>query len=88
MSKLSDLIKIAPQSVMDQYKIKIRDKAIEKVKEQIVKHEKTIDDFSDEQMQAMINEEENRINENVKITILTSLLVAAGIKMSFLANCD
>lgn len=83
MSKLSDLIKIAPQSVMDQYKIKIRDKAIEKVKEQIVKHEKTIDDFSDEQMQAMINEEENRINENVKITILTSLLVAAGIKMSF-----
>ena len=33
---------------------------------------KTIDDFSDEQMQAMINEEENRINENVKITILTS----------------
>jgi len=83
MSKLSDLIKIAPQSVMDQYKIKVRDKAIEKVKEQIVKHEKTIDDFSDEQMQAMINEEENRINENVKITILTSLLVAAGIKMSF-----
>ena len=83
MSKLTDLIKIAPQSVMDQYKIKVRDKAIEQVKELIVKHEKTIDDYSDDEMKAMINEQESRINENVKVTILTSLLVAAGIKMSF-----
>ena len=42
MSILSDLLAKAPQSVKDKYKIKIRDKAIERVKEKMVKHNKTI----------------------------------------------
>ena len=48
MSMLSDLLNKAPQSIKDKYKIKIRDKAIEKVKEKIVKHNKTIDDDTSE----------------------------------------
>jgi hypothetical protein len=34
-------------------------------------------------MEIMIKEEEARINETVKISILTTLLVTAGIKLSF-----
>ena len=45
MSMLSDLLNKAPQSVKDKYKIKIRDKAIERVKEKIIKHNKTLDDY-------------------------------------------
>jgi len=81
--KLADLMKLAPQSVMNQYKIKVKDKAIEEVKKLIVKHEKKIEDYSHEEMEAMIKEQENNINESVKVTILSSLLLAAGIKISF-----
>ena len=45
MGMLSELLNKAPQSVKDKYKIKIREKAIERVKEKIIKHNKTIDDY-------------------------------------------
>ena len=81
--KLVDLIKLAPQSVLDNYKIKIREKAIENVKELIIKHNKKIEDYNDEEMESLIEEHENKINESIKVGILTSLLIAAGIKLSF-----
>ena len=84
MPSLSDLLKKAPQAVKDKYKIKIRDKAIERVKEKIIKHEKKIDDYSDDEMEAMIAEEQGRLNDDVRQGILTTLLVAAGIDILLL----
>ena len=81
MSMLSDLLNKAPQSVKDKYKIKIRDKAIERVKEKIIKHNKTLDDYSDDEMEVMIELEESNLNEDVKKGVLTTLLVAAGIEI-------
>jgi type IV secretory pathway VirB4 component len=83
MSRLSELLKKAPQSIKDRYNSKIRDNAIQEVKKKIIKLNKKISDYSDEEMEIMIKEEEARINETVKITILTTLLVTAGIKLSF-----
>ena len=81
MSVLTDLLSKAPQSVKDKYKIKIREKAIERVKEKIIKHNKTVDDYSDDEMEDMIASEEGNLNEDVKKGILTTLLVAAGIEI-------
>ena len=81
MSMLSDLLAKAPQSVKDKYKIKIRDKAIERVKEKIIKHNKKLEDYSDDEMEAMIDTEEGNLNEDVKKGVLTTLLVAAGIEI-------
>ncbi len=81
MSVLAELLKKAPQSVKDKYKIKIREKAIERVKKNLVKHNKTIDDYSDDEMEALIQKEEGGLNEDVKKGILTTLLVAAGIEI-------
>tara|TARA_B100000965_G_scaffold282395_1_gene240293 strand:+ start:97 stop:348 length:252 start_codon:yes stop_codon:yes gene_type:complete len=78
---LSDLLAKAPQSVKDKYKIKIRDKAIERVKEKIIKHNKKLEDYSDDEMEAMIATEEGNLNEDVKKGVLTTLLVAAGIEI-------
>ena len=78
---LSDLLAKAPQSVKDKYKIKIREKAIERVKEKIIKHNKKVDDYSDDEMEAMIATEEGNLNEAVKKGVLTTLLVAAGIEI-------
>ena len=82
MSVLDDLLKKAPQSVKDKYKIKIREKAIERVKEKIIKHNKKVDDYSDDEMEAMIATEEGNLNEDVKKGVLITLLVAAGIEIS------
>ena len=78
---LSDLLAKAPQSVKDKYKIKIREKAIEPVKEKIIKHNKKVADYSDDEMEAMIATEEGNLNEDVKKGVLTTLLVAAGIEI-------
>ena len=81
MSMLAKLLEKAPQSVKDKYKMKIREKAIERVKEKIIKHNKTIDDYSDDEMEDLIASEEGNLNEDVKKTVLTTLLVAAGIEV-------
>ena len=78
---LAKLLEKAPQSVKDKYKMKIREKAIERVKEKIIKHNKTIDDYSDDEMEDLIASEEGNLNEDVKKTVLTTLLVAAGIEV-------
>lgn len=81
MGVLDELLKKAPQSVKDKYKIKIREKAIEKVKEKIIKLNKKIEDYSDEDMEAMIAAEEGNLNEDIKKGILSALLLAAGIEI-------
>ena len=81
MSMLAKLLEKAPQSVKDKYKMKIREKAIERAKEKIIKHNKTIDDYSDDEMEGMIELEESNLNEDVKKGVLTTLLVAAGIEI-------
>jgi phage terminase Nu1 subunit (DNA packaging protein) len=81
MAMLAKLLEKAPQSVKDKYKMKIREKAIERVKEKIIKHNKTIDDYSDDEMEDLIASEEGNLNEDVKKTVLTTLLVAAGIEV-------
>ena len=81
MGILADLLKKAPQSVKDKYKIKIREKATKRVKEKIIKHNKKIEDYSDDEMEAMIAEAESGLNEDVRTGILTALLLAAGIEI-------
>ena len=75
------LIKESASISKDKYKIKIREKAIERVKEKIIKHNKTVDDYSDAEMKELIAAEEGNLNEDVKKGILTTLLVAAGIEI-------
>lgn len=82
MGVLDKLLEKAPQSVKDKYKIKIQEKAIERVKELLVKNNKTIADYSEEEMEALIAREEGNLNEDVKKGILTTLLVAAGIEIA------
>jgi len=81
MGTLTELLKKAPQSIKDKYKIKIREKAVERVKEKIIKHNKTVDDYSDTEMEEMIAAEIGNLNEDVKKGILTALLLAAGIEI-------
>ncbi len=81
MGTLTELLKKAPQSIKDKYKIKIREKAIERVKEKMIKHNKKLDDYSDKEMEAMVAEEIGNLNEDVKKGVLTALLIAAGIEI-------
>jgi len=66
----------------EQYYKKIREKAIARVKENLVKHNKTIDDYNDDEMEDLIAKEEGSLNEDVKKSILMSLLAAASIEIA------
>ena len=80
---LNELFKITPKKVMDKYKIKIRDVAIKKVKEYALKENIKIEDIADDDWETMISDQESKISDQVKIATLSTLLVAAGIKLSF-----
>ena len=62
MSTLSDLLNKAPQSVKDKYKMKIREKAIEKVKEKIVKDHGSISNYFHKKV-----DEDFRLGSNGKV---------------------
>ena len=86
MAMLAKLLEKAPQSVKDKYKMKIREKAIERVKEKIIKHNKTIDDYSDDEMEDLIASEEGNLNEDVKKTGLSPGLKGKRIIIQGLGN--
>ena len=48
----------------------------------MVKHNKTIDDYNDDEMEDLIAKEEGSLNEDVKKSILMSLLAAASIEIA------
>ena len=52
----------------------------------MIKHNKKIEDYSDEEMEAMIAEEIGNLNEDVKKGVLTALLVAAGKEDGIILN--
>ena len=63
MSILSNLLEKAPQSVKDKYKIKIREKAIERVKEKIIKVKLNIEkQIEANDLIAKLQEVENEIS--------------------------
>ena len=47
----------------------------------LIKHNKKIEDYSDDEMEAMIAEAESGLNEDVRTGLLTALLVGAGIEI-------
>ena len=61
MSKLEELLNKVPQSVKDKFLIKKRERAIEIVKQKLTDSKKNISDFSDDEMEGLIGDEEKKI---------------------------
>ena len=84
MEKIDALLNKVPQSVKDKFLIKKRERAIEIVKQDLVRKKQKIENFNDDEMEGMIADEEQNLKGDQLKTILFTLLTAEG--LSYLAN--
>ena len=80
---IKDIVKSKSKELFDYPKIKsnlkIREKAIIATKARLVENHKTFDDFSDEDLEIIIADEERKIVDDLKTKSLVVALAALGI---------
>jgi flagellar motor switch protein FliG len=81
MNKIDNLLKKVPQSVKDKFLIKKRERAIEIIKEDLVRKNKTIHDYNDEEMEGMIVDAEKELKNDQLVTILVGVAALEGISL-------
>ena len=81
MNKLEELLNKVPQSVKDKFLIKKRERAIEIVKQKLTDSKKNISDFSDDEMEGLIGDEEKKLKDDQLIAILVGVAAAEGISL-------
>ncbi|HJE03693.1 MAG TPA: hypothetical protein K8U92_07435 [Aliarcobacter thereius] len=77
--ELFDYPKIKSNQLKDKINLKIREKAIIATKARLVENHKTFDDFSDEDLEIIIADEERKIVDDLKTKSLVVALAALGI---------
>lgn len=78
-TKAFDYPKIKSQQLKESIKLKIREKAILATKARLVENYKTFDDYSDEQLEIIIADEERKIIDDLKTKSLVVALAALGL---------
>ena len=75
----SDELKKYPEWLSKKYLQKVRHKAIDKVKKELSLRQKNIEDFSDDELEALIADEEKEVMESHKMGSMQALLILLGI---------
>lgn len=79
VTKVFDYPKIKSNKVKDAINLKIREKAIIATKARLIENHKSFDDFSDEDLEIIIADEERKIVDDLKTKSLVVALAALGI---------
>ena len=78
-TKLFDYPKIKSKQLKDMINLKIREKAVLATKARLVENYKTFDDYTDEQLEIIIADEERKIVDDLKTKSLVVALAALGL---------
>lgn len=78
-TKAFDYPKIKSEKLKDAINLKIREKAILATKARLIENHKTFDDYSDEELEIIIADEERKILEDLKTKSLVVALAALGL---------
>lgn len=78
-TKVFDYPKIKSNQLKELISLKIREKAIIATKARLVENHKTFDDFTDEELEIVIADEERKIIDDLKTKSLAVALAALGI---------
>lgn len=78
-NKAFDYPKLKSQKLKDAVASKIREKAVIATKARLAENHKTFDDFSDEQLEIIIADEERKIIDDLKTKSLVVALAALGL---------
>jgi len=74
-----DFAKIKSNALKDQINLKIREKAILSTKARLAENHKTFNDFSDEELEIIIADEERKIIDDLKNKSLVAALAFLGL---------
>lgn len=74
-----NLAKIKSNALKDKVKFKIREKAILATKARLAENHKTFEDFSDEELEIIILDEERKIIDDLKTKSLIGALAILGL---------
>lgn len=79
VTKAFDYPAIKSRKLKDLVKNKIREKAILSTKARIAEHHKTFDDYTDDELEIIISDEERKIKDDLKTKTLVGALALLGL---------
>ena len=79
MTKAFDYPSIKSKELKNGIKLKIREKAILSTKARLAENHKTFDDYSDEELEVIIANEESKIKDDLKTKSLVAALAILGL---------
>ncbi|UTJ07206.1 hypothetical protein [Arcobacter roscoffensis] len=78
-TKAFDYPKLKSEQVKEAIRLKVREKAILATKARLVENHKSFDDFSDDELEIIIADEERKIMDDLKTKSLVVALAALGL---------
>lgn len=79
VTKAFDYPAIKSRELKDGIKNKIREKAILSTKARLAEHHKTFEDYTDEELEIIISDEETKIKDDLKTKTLVGALAILGL---------
>jgi Ni,Fe-hydrogenase III component G len=81
MMGIDELLKKVPQSVKDKFLMQKRERAIELVKEDLKKNNKSVNDYDHDEIEGLIGDAEKKLNNDQLVTLLISVAALEGISL-------
>ena len=78
---IDELLKKVPQSVKDKFLMQKRERAIELVKEDLKKNNKSVNDYDHDEIEGLIGDAEKKLNNDQLVTLLISIAALEGISL-------
>ena len=78
---IDELLKKVPQSVKDKFLMQKRERAIELVKEDLKKNNKSVNDYVHDEIEGLIGDAEKKLNNDQLVTLLISVAALEGISL-------
>ena len=82
MIKIDELLEKVPQPVKDKFLVKKRERAIELVKEDLKKNNKSVHYYDHDAMEGLIGDAEKKLNNDQLITLLMTVAALEGIALA------
>ena len=81
LNETKEELKKYPKWLVDKYYKTVREKAIQRVQKELKLRQKNTEDFDDNELEALIAEEEKEVMKNHKMGSMQALLIVLGINV-------
>ena len=83
LSETSEELKKYPKWLVDKYYKIVREKAIQRVQKELKLRQKNTEDFDDNELEALIAEEEKEVMKSHKMGSMKALMIVMGLNIFY-----